>query len=62
MQAKLIDLGWQNGWKEIPAVVMLCSESGHDRTTTPVGPSPCPNVHVVRCEQCGYSYRIDSSD
>jgi hypothetical protein len=41
-------LGWANGWKETPEIVLMCQELGH-------------NV-FGRCKECGYYFNVDSSD
>ena len=56
-----LDLGCANGWRETPQMVKLCQRSSHVQTD--VNPTaPQSGIHVVRCEQCGYTYTYDTSD
>lgn len=61
---ELVDLGWANGWKEKPAIVKRCQEQlGHrpQEFTPDAGiPYKC-FTHYVRCDICGYRYKVDSS-
>lgn len=54
---KVRDLGWANGWKATPEVVSKCLEAGHKRDDWEMG--RCD--HEIRCDICGYRYRMDSS-
>lgn len=53
------DLGWANGWESEPEIVTKCKEAGHvveEKTFKPFGFD-----HEVRCDECGYKYKYDSS-
>lgn len=67
LQKNPIDLGWANGWKETPPEILACRkvrDDGvkHDMSDEDVGPPHRGIEHVVRCVQCNYVYRYDSSD
>ena len=61
-KSAVIDFGWANGWKEKPALVVKCREAKHRPSDIDIGPPFRGMEHVVRCDQCGYVYRYDSSD
>ena len=52
------NLGWVNGWKEVPIEVKKCKELKHDREETTIG--RC--LTKKECPICGYFYKVDSSD
>lgn len=54
------DLGFSNGWREIPDIVRECREKDHTIEVTPEKQFRC--VNIIRCPICDYEYRIDSSD
>lgn len=54
---KVRDLGWANGWKATPEVVSKCLEADHKTIDREV--RLCD--HEIRCDICGYRYRMDSS-
>lgn len=66
----LIDFGWANSWsydqdwkKNWPPLVMECRAKKHSVSDVDVGRPPNRGLeHVVKCEECGYVYRYDSSD
>lgn len=51
-------LGYANGWKEKPEEVIKCKELGHKKEYKTIG--NC--LQEVRCDICGYFYRVDSGD
>jgi len=60
----MTNLGWQNGWKEVPEIVKRCNEAckageKHEITESR-GPWNC--THVVTCKTCQYVYKYDSGD
>ena len=57
----LTDLGWQNGWREAPQIVKDCTAKNHVRERDG-GAARYHCVTVVTCRECGYTYRVDSSD
>lgn len=52
---RIRDLGWGNGWKELPPIVKNCP---HRQTEVSLG--SC--VHQVTCVECGFTYKYDSGD
>lgn len=52
------DLGYVNGWKETPEIVKKCMELKHEVWSDTIG--NC--LTAVVCKECGYQYKIDSSD
>ena len=54
-----VDLGWENGWREKPDIVVQCQQKGHV-VYRKDDFERC--VHVVWCEICRYTYSWDSSD
>ncbi len=57
------DLGWANGWNEDPKIVVKCKQRGHvpeDRRLRAFGHS-FGHAQEVRCDECGYKYKYDSS-
>lgn len=54
---KVTDLGFANGWKKTPEIVIRCEEMGHNKSGKTIG--NC--LHETGCEICGYYYRVDSS-
>ena len=57
----MIDLGYMNGWKEIPDMVKKCREKGHE-TTSHKFRTIGGTVQEYRCDLCGYKYKVDSGD
>jgi len=55
---KLKDLGWMNGWSEVPEEVKRCRELGHFVEYKNIG--RCLNQ--ITCPECRYTYCVDSSD
>lgn len=55
---KVIDLGWANGWKEIPDLIKTCNKKKHPIKRYNIG--RCQ--HEYRCDFCGYVYKADSGD
>ena len=55
------DLGWANGWKETPEIVKRCRALGHKTIDTNRDPTWHGLTNEVRCDECGYVYRYDSS-
>jgi hypothetical protein len=53
------DLGYANGWVVVPQIVGECITKGHERKT--IKDPNYRNVTIIKCEECDYSYRIDSS-
>lgn len=51
------DFGWQNGWAKNPEIVERCHHAMPARTDKIVGSF----VSEVRCKECRYVYRYDSS-
>ena len=49
------DLGTANGWRETPSIVENCTHQLKERNL-----GRCYNEY--RCDICGYTYRVDSSD
>ena len=59
------DFGWANDWGRTggtPGLVLACQQAHHKVSDVDVGPPMRGMEHVVRCDQCGYIYRYDSSD
>ena len=57
------NLGWANGWDREPEAVKECREKGHKLTPkcdAPGVPYKC-HTHTVRCDECGYYFKYDSS-
>ena len=52
------NLGYANGWTETPTEVKKCEELGHRTWSRNVG--RCNTEHG--CDECGYTYKVDSSD
>lgn len=52
------NLGYVNGWDETPEIVKKCEEKNHKRDFKEIG--SCKTKCI--CEECGYTYKIDSSD
>ena len=53
------DFGYANGWgNKTPQLVKECDEKGHKKTY-PKSYMRC--VTIIRCEKCGYEFKIDSS-
>lgn len=61
-RAEMRNLGWANGWTEIPPEVKRCRELGHQPSHVDQGPPNRGLEHVVSCDRCRYVYRYDSSD
>lgn len=60
---ELKHLGWANGWSDDPEIVKECKAKGHevsDESDAPGVRYKC-FVHTVRCYECGYQYKYDSS-
>ena len=57
----LTALGWQNGWRETPEVVLDCMRKKHVRERDG-GAARYHCVTVVTCRECCYMYRVDSGD
>lgn len=57
-----IDMGWANGWVQKPRIVQECQKAHHSVEDVDVGPKYRGLEHVVRCYDCRYVYRYDSSD
>lgn len=53
---KIINLGYANGWKETPELVANCD---HNPRYEKDYAFSC--VTHVTCDECGYTYKIDSS-
>jgi len=53
------DLGWMNGWKEVPVEVQNCTHDWKSGKKTEADHRRC--YTKVTCEVCGYYYEIDSS-
>jgi transposase-like protein len=51
----LIDLHESNGWQDTPEIVKNCK---HIRKVVNIG--RCYNQFT--CEECGFTYKVDSSD
>ena len=69
MEHNMKDLGWENDWTppniigqpridNTPQIVRDCKAAGHIATATNIG--RC--LTRCTCEQCGITYRVDSSD
>ena len=58
-EKNLTDLGWANGWAEMPPLVRACQAAGHAPSERPGGPV---GGTLVECAECGYRYRYDSGD
>lgn len=59
----MADLGWQNGWTKIPAIVEACRvgrKAGEKHDFISISARNCQ--HTVTCNTCNYSYKIDSGD
>jgi len=56
------DFGWANSWWETPELVRRCKELRHKCSDRDVGPPHRGLEHVVKCAECRYVYRYDSSD
>lgn len=54
------NLGWANGWRQTPEIVMSCHHDYPDKGT--VSTSNRGYENIVICAKCGYIYRYDSSD
>lgn len=67
-RAKLINLGWANGWPEgkLPPIANACQLAFMDGEPHNYYEQPQPHlgscVHRVVCETCGYEYLYDSGD
>ena len=67
-RAKLINLGWANGWPEgkLPPIANACQLALMDGEPHNYYEQPQPHlgscVHRVVCETCGYEYLYDSGD
>ena len=59
MESKMKDLGWMNGWKEVPVEVQNCTHDWKSGKKTEADHRRC--YTKVTCEVCGYYYEIDSS-
>ena len=57
-ERKMKNLGYANGWTETPTEVKKCEELGHRTWSRNVG--RCNTEHG--CDECGYTYKVDSSD
>jgi len=56
---EIICLGWANGWgSDTPEIVKNCESKGHHQEASNSG--RC--ITIYRCRECGYYYRVDSSD
>ena len=51
------DFGWANGWDKQPEMVKECRAAGHTTLEKALG----MHDNEVRCDQCGYVYRYNSS-
>ena len=60
MEQELKDLGWANGWKASPEIVVLC-ELSSDHHNTDTFDRRFGFTHRVQCDKCGYFYQYDSS-
>lgn len=56
------DLGWANEWTKNPEIVTECQKKNHVVSDVDVGPPHRGIEHVVKCAECKYTYRYDSSD
>lgn len=55
---EIVDLGYANGWNEIPEIVQKCADEDHVLRYEVTG-----RCLIQRwCDVCGYTYRVDSSD
>ena len=61
-RGELQNLGWANSWLETPGTVERCRAAGHQVSSENADPTNHGYCTVVKCEQCRYSYRVDSSD
>lgn len=52
------DLGFANGWRDIPIIVQGCRELKHEIESENIG--KC--LHRYSCYICKYKYKVDSSD
>lgn len=60
---KLTNLGYMNSWSETPEIVVKCNELDHGKKGIKEVDSDYSRcLTTVRCPECGYIYRIDSSD
>ena len=55
---ELKNLGWQNGWKQTPEVVVECMTRCHQAQHV-TDHSRC--YTKIFCIKCGYTYEVDSS-
>lgn len=55
---KFKDLGFANGWRQVPKEVLQCRIEKHSLKFESVG--RCLTKYT--CEICGYTYKVDSSD
>lgn len=65
-EKKILDLGWMNGWDYTPdkgeanrQLLRQCSKLGH-RVVERSGFGRC--VTTCACAECGYIFKVDSSD
>ena len=49
--------GYANGWTDTPPYIQRCEELGHKKYAKGLG--RC--LTECGCEECGYSYLVDSS-
>lgn len=52
------NLGYTNGWIKEPDIVKECHDMGHPKIFRELSKS----LTEVSCPECGYYYKIDSSD
>jgi hypothetical protein len=54
------NLGYANGWTETPEEVVKCNELGHRDQRWARNVGRC--LTEYGCNECGYTYKIDSGD
>ena len=52
------DLGYANGWGETKEIVDICESLKHKKEIIRIG--QCLTQYI--CRECGYSYKVDSTD
>lgn len=59
-EIEFIDLGWVNGWKEMPKIVKKCRKQKHEVIDFDHSGNRGLH-HEVKCNICKYIYYYDSS-
>jgi hypothetical protein len=57
-QAKPVDYGYINSWKEKPLTIEKCEKQRHKRDEQRVK----NGIYEISCSRCDYTYKVDSTD